>query len=171
MCFKMVLSRFLLTTFVVCHFKISCHASEKPHPVPVSITPLPPHPVSSSMVASSSSFLTTMLSCLSLCHPVHLFLHPNHPSLHYCPPLSATESSLPSTSESPCSTMDNPTDRQIDRQTTQPGSGFGLVFNSYKLSLLLHVLVCLHPPAENQQCMRLVEAVLFICRGHLLFPF
>nr|XP_046169673.1 pleckstrin homology-like domain family B member 1 [Oncorhynchus gorbuscha] len=84
--------------------------------------------------------------------------------------LQQKEFSLPSTSESPCSTMDNPTDRQIDRQTTQPGSGFGLVFNSYKLSLLLHVLVCLHPPAENQQCMHLVEAVLFICRGHLLFP-
>ncbi|KAM9453632.1 pleckstrin homology-like domain family B member 1 isoform 19-T19 [Salvelinus alpinus] len=36
--------------------------------------------------------------------------------------LQQKESSLPSTSESPCSTMDNPTDRQIDRQTTQPGS-------------------------------------------------
>eukprot|EP00063_Salmo_salar_P094399 XP_014069234.1 PREDICTED: pleckstrin homology-like domain family B member 1 isoform X23 [Salmo salar] len=36
--------------------------------------------------------------------------------------LQQKESSLPSTSESPCSTMDNPTDRQIDRQTTQPTS-------------------------------------------------
>ncbi|XP_042153217.1 pleckstrin homology-like domain family B member 1 isoform X9 [Oncorhynchus tshawytscha] len=36
--------------------------------------------------------------------------------------LQQKESSLPSTSETPCSTMDNPTDRQIDRQTTQPGS-------------------------------------------------
>uniref|UniRef100_A0A8C7K5Z6 Pleckstrin homology-like domain family B member 1 n=1 Tax=Oncorhynchus kisutch TaxID=8019 RepID=A0A8C7K5Z6_ONCKI len=36
--------------------------------------------------------------------------------------LQQKESSLPSTSESPCSTMDNPTDRPIDRQTTQPGS-------------------------------------------------
>ncbi|XP_064856357.1 pleckstrin homology-like domain family B member 1 isoform X6 [Oncorhynchus nerka] len=36
--------------------------------------------------------------------------------------LQQKESSLPSTSESPCSTMDNPTDRQIDKQTTQPGS-------------------------------------------------
>ncbi|XP_035622803.1 pleckstrin homology-like domain family B member 1 isoform X6 [Oncorhynchus keta] len=36
--------------------------------------------------------------------------------------LQQKESSLPSTSESPCSTMDTPTDRQIDRQTTQPGS-------------------------------------------------
>ncbi|XP_014017985.1 pleckstrin homology-like domain family B member 1 isoform X13 [Salmo salar] len=40
--------------------------------------------------------------------------------------LQQKESSLPSTSESPCSTMDNPTDRQIDRQidrqTSDPGS-------------------------------------------------
>ncbi|XP_071214458.1 pleckstrin homology-like domain family B member 1 isoform X15 [Salvelinus alpinus] len=36
--------------------------------------------------------------------------------------LQQKESSLPSTSESPCSTMDNPTDRQIDRQTSEPGS-------------------------------------------------
>uniref|UniRef100_A0A4W5PIJ1 Pleckstrin homology-like domain family B member 1 n=1 Tax=Hucho hucho TaxID=62062 RepID=A0A4W5PIJ1_9TELE len=36
--------------------------------------------------------------------------------------LQQKESSLPSTSESPCSTMDNPTDRQIDRQTTEPWS-------------------------------------------------
>uniref|UniRef100_A0A8C7TF48 Pleckstrin homology-like domain family B member 1 n=2 Tax=Oncorhynchus mykiss TaxID=8022 RepID=A0A8C7TF48_ONCMY len=36
--------------------------------------------------------------------------------------LQQKESSLPSTPESPCSTMDNPTDRQIDRQTSEPGS-------------------------------------------------